>query len=87
MNRDRIKFVGVSLISITFIAWIIYLLLIYRQLYLFKTANPMSDTGLSFGYAALTKFGGTLMAGFSLASIATGVWLSKSLNSLRLHQR
>ena len=86
MNRNRIKFVRVSLISMTIIAWMIYVLLIYRQLYLLKTADPMSDTGLSFGYVALTRFGGTLMTGFSFASIATIVWLSRSLNSARLHQ-
>jgi hypothetical protein len=77
MNRKKVKVVRVSLIAITIVAWVVYGLLIDRQLDLLKHANPMQDTGLSLGYSARIRFGGPIMIGLTLLVLLAGAGLDR----------
>ena len=48
--------IQIALISSTVTLWIALVLLIIRQRHLLDSADPMSNTGLSFGYTFLTRF-------------------------------
>lgn len=48
--------IQIALIAVTVVLWVSLAFLIIRQRHLLNVADPMSDTGISFGYAFLTRF-------------------------------
>ena len=48
--------IQIALIAVTVMLWIALAFLIVRQRHLLEVADPMSDTGISFGYAFLIHF-------------------------------
>lgn len=59
------KIIQIVLIAGTLALWIALGILIMRQRHLLDVADPMRDTGLSFGYTCLTQFAPLGMLGLT----------------------
>ena len=68
------RMIRIALLISMAISWCGYGFLIIRQKHLLLTADPMCDTGISFGYTALIQFGLPLLIVFSFI-ITIGFYL------------
>ena len=73
--RRIIQFI---LIAGTSALWIALAFLIVRQRHLLDVADPMNDTGISFGYTFLTHFAAPGLLGMTAIVIGILVWMKLS---------
>lgn len=71
------KTLKIVLIATTVAAWIVLALMIVRQSRLLAHADPMRDTGLSFGYVMLINFGIPALLGVTIVIAVILIWINR----------
>jgi hypothetical protein len=74
------------LIASTATLWSVLAALIIRQRYMLNKADPMSDTGLSFGYTFLVQIAAPGLLAITLVVMVALAWMKRCsrLRALRL---
>lgn len=74
-----------ALVATLGLAWAGYIILLIRQQHLREIADPMSDTGVSLGYAFLTAFIGPILLGVTALGVVSIVIREKIRQRRMIH--